>query len=73
MNESGQNSMCEQIKQSVENDLLQIQLLQRQRAATSNGAALAQIDAQITAVEQHLAALEQQAQTFDCPALATER
>jgi len=73
MNESGQNRTCEQIKQSVENDLLQIQLLQKQRAATSNRAALAQIDAQITTVEQRLVALEQRAQTFDCPALATER
>lgn len=68
----GQDPLCDQIEERITSDALRIQLLQQQETSTNNPATIAQINTQITGLEQDQAALEQMAQTLACPPLATD-
>jgi hypothetical protein len=67
----GQNPSCDQIEKHIASDALQIQFLQQQEASTNNAATIAQLNTQITGLEQDQAALEQLAQSLACPTLTT--
>ncbi|HZU04087.1 MAG TPA: hypothetical protein VFA10_30775 [Ktedonobacteraceae bacterium] len=71
----GQNPSCDQIEKRIASDALQIQFLiqflQQQEASTNNPATIAQLNTQITGLEQDQATLEQLAQSLACPTLTT--
>ena len=68
----GQDPSCDQIEKRIASDTLQIQRLQQQEASTNNSATIAQINTQVTGLEQDQAALEQVAQALACPTLTTD-
>lgn len=68
----GQDPSCDQIEKRIASDMLQIQRLQQQEASTNNTATIAQINTQVTGLEQDQAALEQLAQALACPTLTTD-
>ncbi len=68
----GQDPSCDQIEKRIASDTLMIQRLQQQEASTNNSTIIAQINTQITGLEQDQAALEQLAQTLACPTLTTD-
>ncbi len=67
----GQDPLCDQIEERITSDALRIQLLQQQETSTNNPATIAQINTQITGLEQDRATLEQLAQSLACPTLTT--
>ncbi len=67
----GQNPSCDQIEKRIASDALQIQFLQQQEASTNNPATIAQLNTQVTGLEQDQSALEQLAQSLACPTPTT--
>lgn len=63
---AGADRSCADIQANIDNDLLQVQALERQKARTRDGARVAQIQQQIEQLRQEIAALEQEAQDLNC-------
>ena len=64
---AGANSTCADIQANINNNLVRLQTLQRQKAGTKNRAVIAQIQQQISELQQEVAALKQEAEELNCP------
>jgi hypothetical protein len=62
---------CASIQIEIENDTLAMQALQSQLTNTSDSAIINQISMQIAGLQRAIAALQQQAQTLNCPGADT--